>query len=102
MKLYMEDGQIEYSKILLEDDEKSLQWRLTVSNFRGKSYLNIRKYFLSFEEDYIPTKEGATIPLSITATYNLFMGLYDILSNAERAEIKDILLGIDKSNEEAF
>lgn len=100
----MDDHQskVLYEKTLYEDDAKAMQYRLTVSEFRGVQYLNIRKYFLSFEDGYLPTKEGATFPLSINSTYNLFMGLYEILSDAESRELKELLLKIDKENEDPF
>jgi hypothetical protein len=82
---------LEYSKIIWQSDAKDFQWRLTVSNFLGNQYLNIRKYFLTFEEDYQPTKEGLSIPLDLNSTFNLAMGLCDILSNAEADEIKKLL-----------
>jgi len=82
-------GKILYEKLIFQNDDKDFQIRLTVSEFRGVQYLNIRKYFLSFEEDYLPTKEGITIPLSIMPAYNMFEGLYEILSYAEADELRN-------------
>ena len=72
-----------FSKTLHEDSEKCFQWRVTISEFRGVQYFSIRKYFLSFEGTWEPTKEGATMPLTINATLKLFLALSDILSEAE-------------------
>lgn len=94
--------EVVYEKLIYQDDEKAMQYRLTVSVFRGQYYLNIRKYFLSFEDGYLPTKEGATIPLSISAVYNLFSGLYDIMAEAEAKELKQKLMEIDAENEVPF
>jgi hypothetical protein len=91
-----------YSKVIYEDDAKDLQWRLTVSEFRGIQYLHIRKYFLTFEGDYGPTHEGASFPLTIDSTYRLFTGLYELLSEAEAKELKEKLLAIDKDEEIPF
>ena len=91
-----------YEKVIFQNDEKDFQWRLTVSEFRGVQYLNIRKYFLSFEEDYLPTKEGATMPLSILPVYNLFEGLYEILSFAEAEDLRNEIrekAGLEKQHE---
>lgn len=91
---------LEYSKVFYENDIKDLQWRLTVSFFKGQYYLNIRKYFLTFEEDYQPTKEGMTIPLELSSTYSLISGLLDILSEAEKESLQKVFLnepGQDKS-----
>ena len=82
-------GTILFEKIIFQNDDKDFQIRLTVSEFRGVQYLNLRKYFLSFEEDYLPTKEGVTIPLSIMPVYNMFEGLYEILSYAEADELRN-------------
>lgn len=95
-------GKVLYEKVIYEDNEKAMQYRVTVSEFRGVQYLNIRKYFLSFDDGYLPTKEGATMPLSIYSTYNLFSALYDILSDAEKVELKQKLLEIDEENKEPF
>lgn len=84
-------NELEYSKVIWQSDAKDFQWRLTVSNFMGGQYLNIRKYFLTFEEDYQPTKEGLSIPLDLNSTFNLAMGLCEIMSNAESEEIKKLL-----------
>lgn len=85
-----EDG-VEYTTVFYQSDAKDFQWRLTVNTFRGVQYLNIRKYFLTFEEDYQPTKEGMTIPLELDSTYKLAMGLAHILSNAEESDLNRIM-----------
>ena len=72
-----------YEKIILEQESKETQWRLVVSKFRDVEYLHIRKYFLDFEGEYKPTKEGACIPFELTSLSNLFEALVEILSLAE-------------------
>lgn len=40
--------------------------RVTKTNFKGKDYLDIRKYYLDKEtEEYKPTRKGCTIPLNL-------------------------------------
>lgn len=73
-------------KVLYTDHEKFFQYRLTVSDFRGQTYLNIRKYFMDFEGEYIPSKEGATFPLTLDSLSQLMDGLFEILSEAEAHE----------------
>lgn len=85
-----------FSKILHEDSEKCFQYRVTVSEFRGVQYLGIRKYFLSFEGTWEPTKEGATIPLTIDGTLRLFLALSELLSEAELALVDSSLQQIIK------
>ena len=72
-----------YEKIILEQENKEIQWRLVVSKFRDVEYLHLRKYYLDFEGEYKPTKEGACIPFELTSLSNLFEALVEILSLAE-------------------
>ncbi len=77
-----EDDDI-YEKIILEQENKEIQWRLVVSTFREVEYIHLRKYYLDFEGEYKPTKEGACIPFELTSLSNLFEALVEILSLAE-------------------
>jgi hypothetical protein len=72
-----------YEKIILEQENKEIQWRFVVSKFRDVEYLHLRKYYLDFEGTYMPTKEGACIPFELTSLSNLFEALVEILSLAE-------------------
>ena len=72
-----------YEKIIFENEEKGFQYRLTVSEFRGVEYLHVRKYFLSYEGEYVPTKEGATIPATLQNTFALLDGLIELCSLTE-------------------
>lgn len=75
-----------YEKIIFENLEKGFQYRLTINEFRETEYLHVRKYFLSYEGDWVPTKEGASVPASIQNTYALLDGLLDICSRSENAD----------------
>lgn len=66
--------------------DKGFQYRLTVSDFRDQEYLHVRKYFLSYEGEWVATKEGAAIPASIQNTYALLDGLLELCSKAEGAD----------------
>lgn len=76
-----------YEKIIFENLEKGFQYRLTINEFRETEYLHVRKYFLSYEGDWVPTKEGASVPASIQNTYALLDGLLDICSRSENADV---------------
>jgi|TARA_X000001382_G_scaffold43174_1_gene29096 hypothetical protein len=76
-----------YEKIVHYDEEKEVQIRLTVSTFRGIEYLHLRKYYLSFDEEWCPTPEGVAFPLDFNNSRELFAGLVEILSLAESKEI---------------
>jgi hypothetical protein len=75
-----------YEKIIFENEAKGFQLRLVVNTFRDVQYLHIRKYFLSFDEGYIPSKEGISFPYDIQSTYQLLDGLMDIVSHEENID----------------
>lgn len=70
-----------YDRLIYEGD--SFQWRMTVNEFNGVEYLHIRKYFLDFEENWCPTKDGFSMPLDLNNVRELFVGLLEILSLGE-------------------
>ena len=72
-----------YEKLIFENEEKGFQYRLTISEFRDIQYLHVRKYFLTYDGEYLPTKEGASIPASIQNIYALLDGLIEICSKEE-------------------
>ena len=72
-----------YEKIIFENEEKGFQLRLVLNEFRDKYYIHLRKYFLSFDDGYIPTKEGASMEASIQNIYALLDGLLELVSSAE-------------------
>jgi hypothetical protein len=81
------DSNIHYEKLIYENMDKFYQLRLTVSEFRDKLYFNIRKYFLSYESEWIPSREGVSMEASMENTYALLDGVFDVLSKAEGEEI---------------
>lgn len=72
-----------YQKILFENVDKGFQQRLVVNEFRDVQYIHIRKYFLSYEGEYVPSKEGASMPATISNIYALLDGLIEICANEE-------------------
>ena len=85
-----------YEKIILEQEDKEIQYRLVVSTFRDVEYVHIRKYYLDFEGEYKPMKEGVCIPFELNSLSNLFEGLVELLSLSESKSIiqehfKDLL-----------
>ena len=79
-----------YEKIISENLDKGSQLRLVVSEFRDVQYLHLRKYFLSYEGDWVPTKEGASMPATIQSIYSLLDGLVEICSNEESIDAINI------------
>lgn len=72
-----------YEKLIYENLDKGYQYRLTYSVFRDVEYVHLRKYFLTYEGEFLPSKEGASIPATIQNTYSMLDGLLDIVSQQE-------------------
>ena len=70
-----------YEKMIQETEYEQI--RLVVSTFRDVEYISLRKYYLDFEGEYMPTKEGVCFPFELTNVSNLFAALVEILSLAE-------------------
>lgn len=68
-------------------EEEYSQVRLTVNEFRGKEYLHLREYFLTFDEEWQPTPKGIALELDIDSVRKLFSSLCSIMSQAESEEI---------------
>lgn len=77
-----------FSYTISENLQEFSQWRLTVNTFREKDYLSIRKYFLTYEGTWEPTKEGISVELNLVFTHNLLLGLSTLVSEAE-ADLAD-------------
>ena len=84
-----DDSEIQYEKIVYEDEAKGVQLRLVVNTFRDVEYIHIRKYFLSFEDGYVPSKEGISMVASISNIFALLDGLLEIVSYEEAIDVVD-------------
>ena len=94
MKIY--DPPEIYQKIISEKESGDEQVRLTINEFKGVEYIHLRKYYLDFDGDFKPTKDGVAMPLTFENSRRLFEGLVEVISLAEAKEIlethfKDIL-----------
>ena len=56
------DANILYERLIEENMEKGFQVKLVVNEFRDVIYVQLRKYFLSYEGDWVPSREGISIP----------------------------------------
>lgn len=74
---------VHYEKVISQNDEKASQLRLVLSVFKDVEYLHLRKYFLDYEGEWVPTKEGVSFPATIQSIYSLVDGLLEICANAE-------------------
>lgn len=91
----MADGTI-FSKIIHETD--TFQIRVEVTEFRDSEWIHIRKFYLDFEEEWHPTKEGISLPLTLDNTIALLTALASIVSTAEDSNIKQQI--IERLNEQ--
>jgi hypothetical protein len=85
-----------YEKVISENEGGTEQIRLTINEFRGVEYLHLRKYYLDFEGEFKPSKDGVAMSLDFEISKSLFEGLVEIISLAEAKDIlethfKDIL-----------
>lgn len=76
-----------YERVVHVDNEKDIQIRLVVNCFRGVEYLHLRKYYRDFDDEWAPSTEGVSMPLSFENSGELFLGLIEILSLAESKNI---------------
>ncbi len=76
-----------YEKVIYQNDAKFYQLKLVLNEFRDKQYLHLRKYFLSFDEGYIASREGASMEASMANVFALLDGLLDLVSQAEGDEV---------------
>ena len=81
------DDNIYYNKIIDENMEKGFQVRLVVNEFRDTEYIQLRKYFLTYEGDWQASREGISVPATIENIYGLLDGLLDICAKAEGDDI---------------
>lgn len=76
-----------YERVVHYDEDKHIQIRLAVKDFRGIEYLHLRKYYQDFEEEWKPSSEGISMQLDFDNSRELFAGLIEIISLAESKEI---------------
>jgi len=81
------DSNILYERLIEENLEKGFQVKLVVNDFREVTYIQLRKYFLTYEGDWQASREGISIPASIENIHSLLYGLLDICAKAEGEEV---------------
>jgi hypothetical protein len=76
-----------YEKLIHYNEDKEEQIRLTINEFREVEYLHLRKYYMDFDGEWAASNEGIAMPLTISNSKELFVGLVEILSLAESKTI---------------
>lgn len=86
----------EYVQVLHENLDKGIQIRLVVSDFRELEYIHFRKYFLDMDGNWVPSKEGVSMPLTISGVTALCYGIAEVLS---ATEFNNILLKVNEEKQ---
>lgn len=81
------DDNIHFSRVIEENLERGFQVRLVVNEFREVLYLQLRKYFLTYEGEWQASREGISIPASLDNIYLLLDGLLELCAEAEGVEV---------------
>ena len=81
------DAPVLYERLIEENMEKGFQVRLVVNEFRDIEYIQLRKYFLTYEGDWQASREGISIPASMENIYALLDGLLDVCARAEGEDV---------------
>lgn len=76
-----------YEKLVHQDDNKSFQLRLVVNTFKERTYVHLRKYFLSYEGEFVASKEGVSMEASLDNILSLLDGLMEIVSHEEARDV---------------
>lgn len=76
-----------YTAVISQNDDRGEQYRIQIKHFRDKEWLHIRKYYLSFDGEWLPTKDGVSLPMEISTSLNLFKALVEIASLSESKEV---------------
>ena len=87
MTLEGTSGEILAEFIVCEVPGKDIQWRLTLNEFREVEYLHLRKYYLSFDEGYVPSRDGACFPATLDNVARLLDALLSLLTTEESIEV---------------
>ena len=82
-----------YEKLIYENEIKGYQLKLVVNEFRGLQYIHLRKYFLSYEGEYVPSREGISMEASMNNIFSLIDGLLEICSKEESRELINVYFG---------
>ena len=91
--------QLHYEKLVYENLDKFYRLYVTVSEFRDRYYVNIRKYFQSYEGDFVPSKEGVSMEASIANIRAVLEAFLEIASNEEGRQLLTALYNRHVQNE---
>lgn len=87
-----------YEKLIYEDELKGIQLKLVLDTFKDIEYLHIRKYYMSYDSGYVPSKEGVSIPANIDSIRSLLEALIDICAKAEVHQLVTDIINEKRQN----
>jgi len=85
------DNNITYERLIDENLEKGFQVKLVLNDYKDITYIQLRKYFLTYEGEWIPSREGISVPATLENIYELLYALVDISSKAETENILETI-----------
>jgi hypothetical protein len=74
-----------YYRIIHATEDKQI--RLVVNEFRDVEYMHVREYYRDFDETWMPSNKGVSMPLTLENARELFAGLLEILSLGESKDL---------------
>ena len=57
--------------------------RITINEWNDVEYLHFRKYYLDFEGNWLPSKDGVSLPIDLNNIKEIFTAIVEILSDTE-------------------
>jgi len=85
------DNNITYERLIDENLEKGFQVKLVLNDYKDITYIQLRKYFLTYEGEWVPSREGISVPATLENIYELLYALVDICSKAETENILETI-----------
>lgn len=73
--------------VLLELPDKGVQYRLSITEFYGVTYISVREWYASFDGGFAPTSNGFNMPYNLHSSSALFHTLKSLLSKAETLSV---------------
>lgn len=75
------------NKIIYEKEIEGKQLRIEISSFRDKEYLHFRWWYESYDEGFLPSSEGVSVPLDLESVKLIVTELINILTIKDLEEI---------------
>lgn len=74
-----------YSRIVHDDGVNQI--RITINEFQDIEYLHIRKYYQNLDGEWLPSKDGISMPIDFDNIQEFLAAFLEIISLAESRDI---------------